>query len=78
MKQGKRLASEVAEASRTTTAPIYIKPTIGNVLIDTAKRLQRLQTKRARLTRDLKFVNQAIRAAKSDLRGLARQIGKGE
>lgn len=77
-----RLSQEVAAASRVLTSelgtPIYQKPTRSNLLIDTAKRLQRLQTKASKLKKDLKRTVGEVKAAKRLLKSLAQEIGKGE
>lgn len=76
-----RIAAEVAEASVLTTelaaTAIYKKPTHANVLVDVAKRLQRLQSRAARQRRDLKATLADIRIARRELKALAAQIGKG-
>jgi hypothetical protein len=76
-----RLSIEVAAASKVLENHLpaaFVKPTYGNALIDTAKRLQRLQTKAGKLRRDLRAAEAAIRAAKRELKALALQIGRGE
>jgi hypothetical protein len=69
------LASKVLENKLPAA---FVKPTYGNALIDTAKRLQRLQTKAGKLRRDLKATVTAIRVAKRELKALVQQIGRGE
>lgn len=76
-----RLAMEVAAASKVLENELpsrYVKPTHSNVLIDTAKRLQRLQTRAGKLRRDLKATTAEIRLAKRGLRALAQQMSRGE
>lgn len=76
-----RIASEVAEAMTLTTelaeTAIYRKPTHANVLVDIAKKLQRLQTRAARQKKELKATLLDIRIAKRKLKAIAGQIGKG-
>lgn len=76
-------AQEIGEASRLLPGePIgVVSPTRSNFLIDTAKKLQRLETKKARLTR---AYNKAMRELKADmkltkkeLKAVANEIGKG-
>jgi hypothetical protein len=75
-----RLAHEVAEASRALVSElpvvIYRKPTHANVLVDIAKKLQRLQTKAKRQRRELAATLAEIKIAKRELRAVAQAIGK--
>jgi peroxiredoxin len=73
---------EVAEASLVLQNELPARQLAAgtsrsNLLIDTAKRLQRLQTRRARLRKDLKAVEADIRHTKKMLRGRATAIGRG-
>src|SRR5438128_2287811 len=68
------LAREVAQADTVLTnhlPAIYVKPTRSNFLIDTAKKLQRLQTKASKLRRELKVTEAEIRMRKHELRAVA-------
>ena len=79
-----KMSREVAEAYQQLETPDpdmvlrFTKPTHANVLVDIAKRLQRLQTKRSKLKRELKRVNADIRASKRELKAMAREIGRGK
>lgn len=73
-------ASEIAEASiaLANDLPVaYVKPTYSNALIDTAKRLQRLQSKAKRLRRELKTIAQDIKTTKRELKALAAELKRG-
>lgn len=68
------LAMEVAQADtvlRNELPSIYRKPTRSNFLIETAKQLQRLQTKASKLRRALKVTEAEIRLRKHELRAVA-------
>jgi F0F1-type ATP synthase epsilon subunit len=81
MKKPHRIAAEVAEASRALANDLpvrHVKPTHANVLIDTAKRLQRLQSRAAKLRKALATTTRDIRHAKKELKALAQAIGRGE
>ncbi len=72
---------EVAEASIAIANGLPVRTNRNgrsDMLIDTAKRLQRLQTRRAKLRKELKTVDADIRHAKKTLRALAQAIGRGE
>jgi septal ring factor EnvC (AmiA/AmiB activator) len=72
---------EVAEASIALANELPVRhanASRSNMLIDTAKRLQRLQTRRAKLRKELKTIDADIRHAKRELRALAQVIGRGE
>ena len=72
---------EVAEASLALAHDLPVRHanvSRSNMLIDTAKRLQRLQTRRAKLRKELKTVEADIRHAKKELRALAQVIGRGQ
>lgn len=76
-----KLSREVGEAAlalETNLPPVYVRPTKSNALIEIAKKLQRLQTKAARLRRDLRVTLHDIRTAKRELKALAQSIGRGE
>jgi Skp family chaperone for outer membrane proteins len=73
------LAADVAAAATTNELPArYTKPTHANLLIDVAKRLQRLQTRAARLRKELKRTDQEIKHARRELGALAQQLKRGE
>ena len=72
---------EVAEAALALAHDLPVRHanvSRSNMLIDTAKRLQRLQTRRAKLRKELKTVEADIRHAKKELRALAQVIGRVE
>lgn len=73
----KHISHEVAEASRAAAAK-FTSAKYTDVLVQTAKQLERLQARRRRLRKDLKQVEESIRCAKRELRMLAQQIGKGK
>jgi hypothetical protein len=78
-----RLSREVAEASRVLENELpsarFVKPSTGNALVDSAKRVQRLSTKAAKLRRELKTVEADIRTEKRHLKALCQEVaGKGE
>ncbi len=79
---GSRLALEVAEASKVLdtelSAVSYRRPTHANVLVDIAKKLQRLQTKAKRQRRELATTLADIKTAKRELRAVAQAMGKGD
>ena len=72
---------EVAEAAFALANDLPVRHanvSRSNMLIDTAKRLQRLQSRRARVRKELKTIEADIRHAKKELRALAQVIGRGE
>lgn len=77
-----RLSREVAEASRVLENDLpnarFIKPTTGNALVEAAKRVQRLQTKAARLRRELKTVEGDLKTEKKHMKALVNEIAKGQ
>jgi hypothetical protein len=76
-----RTRNEVAEATMALVTELparHSKPTYGNMLIDVAKRLQRLQTRAKRLRKELKTTDRDIRRAKKELRVLAHEVGSGK
>lgn len=83
-----RLSREVAEASRLVgqdsplstelPSPIFRRPTTGHALVDAAKRVQRLQTKAARLRRELKTTEADLKTEKKHLKALVNEIAKGQ
>ncbi len=76
----KRIGAEIAEASRvatgTKTAMVASKHT--DFLVQVARQLERLQTKRRRLRRDLKLLDEEIRLRKRELKAAAQAIGRGK
>jgi ribosomal protein L7Ae-like RNA K-turn-binding protein len=77
----KRMAREIAEAHMAVTNELparFVKPTRSNMLIDVAKKLQRLQTRAAKLRKYLKATTTEIRHQKRTLKALAHEIGRGE
>lgn len=76
-----RLKIEVGEAFKALDnelEPIYAKPTHANVLIEIAKRLQRLQTRRKSLRASLKTIDADICTAKKELKAIAQAMAKGD
>jgi septal ring factor EnvC (AmiA/AmiB activator) len=74
---------EVAEAAFALDNDLPVRQIANNnnrsnMLIDTAKRLQRLQSRRARVRKELKSIDADIRHAKRELKALAQVIGRGE
>jgi len=87
MRAPKRMSLEIAEASRQLgpdtpidrpRPAIFTKATTPNVLVDCAKRVQRLQTKAARLRRELKTVEADLRHEKKTMRALVNEIARGK
>lgn len=79
--QRHRLAGDIATAATAASgAPArFVKPTSSNMLVDVAKRLQRLQTRGARLRKESKRNDADIRAAKRELQALIQHVnGRGE
>jgi septal ring factor EnvC (AmiA/AmiB activator) len=77
--QRHRLAADIATASTLDTRPArFVKPTESNMLIDIAKRLQRLQTRGAKLRKELKRNDTDIRHVKRELRALSQQLTRGD
>jgi hypothetical protein len=75
------LPNEIANAYNVLTneLPSAVgKYTKTDVLVEHAKKLQRLQTKAGKLRRELKATEQAIREAKRNLKGIAQAIGRGK
>jgi len=75
-----RIAREVGHASLALANALpatYPRPTFPNMLVEVAKRLQRAQTKRIKLRRELKAVEGEIRTHKRELKALAAQIKTG-
>jgi hypothetical protein len=76
-----RLAHEAATGVKLldTELPVvgYITPTHSNMLVDTAKRLQRLQTKRSKLRRELKTVEAEIKMRRRELKALCAEVKRG-
>lgn len=76
-----RIAREVGEASRVISSELpsrFVKTSHTDVLVQIAKRLQRLQTQRAKTRKTLKRIDADIRQAKRELRALAAEIGRGK
>lgn len=76
-----RRALEIAEASLALANELparVVKTTHADVLVQAAKRLERLQAKRRKLRRELKQVDADIRFEKKSLRALVQQVGKGD
>jgi hypothetical protein len=73
---------EVGEAAMAIENDLPVRnvkhETRSNMLIDTAKRLQRLQSRRAKVRKELKALDHDIRHAKKELRALVQVIGRGE
>lgn len=70
-------AQEVANADRALVNELPSKQARrSNGLVESAKRIQRLQTKAAKLRRQLKAVQFEIRHEKKMLRGLATYVDK--
>jgi TolA-binding protein len=75
-----KLSQEIAtsdQVMRTELPARFVKPTHANVLVDTAKRLQRLQSRAAKLRKDLKHVTEQIKTAKRELKALTSAISAG-
>jgi len=79
--QRHRLAGDIATAATLAAdggRARFAKPTDSNMLIDVAKRLQRLQTRGARLRKESKRNDADIRAAKRELKALSQRVaGRG-
>lgn len=76
-----RIAREVGEAARVIANELparFVKTSHTDVLVQIAKRLQRMQTQRAKARKELKRLDADIRQAKRELRALAGEIGRGE
>lgn len=76
-----KLSREVAEASRVADHDLpsrFVSAKQTDVLVQTAKRLQRLQTRRGRLKKELRKVEQDIRLEKRHLNALVQSISKAE
>lgn len=76
-----RLAQEVANVSKVLDNELparFVKTGHADVLVQTAKRLERLQARRRKLRRELKNVDSDIRLEKRTLRALIQSIGKGD
>lgn len=56
----------------------FAKQTYQDELVRVAKRLQRLQTTRAKYRRGLKGCDQDIKTAKRELKALCAQLSRGE
>jgi hypothetical protein len=82
MKKRPNPRREVAEAALVLANELPARTvkheTRSNMLIDTAKRLQRMQSRRARVRKELKALDHDIRYAKRELRALVAVIGRGE
>lgn len=76
-----RLSQEVANASKVLANELpnkFVKSGYTDVLVATAKKLERLQNRRRKVRKELKTLNEDIRLAKRELKALAQQIGRGE
>ncbi len=77
-----QLAREIAEASRVLDTELPYRTvkrnTTGNVLVDAAKRVQRLQTKARRLRRELKATLADLKAEQRIMKALIREISAGK
>lgn len=74
------VAAAMTEAERAVaiySTAIFRKPTHANVLVDIAKKLQRLQTRATRQRRELATTLADIKIAKRELRDLTKAIGTG-
>jgi hypothetical protein len=74
----KRLSHEVANASTAleNELPVRtIKPGHADVLVQTARRLERLQARGRKLRRELKQIDADIRFEKRTLRALIHSVG---
>ncbi len=72
------LAAEIAEAAFASVLPSYTKPKFQDELVRTAKRLQRLQTRKSSLRAHLRAVEADIKQTKRELKALCQQLQKGE
>jgi hypothetical protein len=75
------LALEIANADNVLKNELpsaRVNPNRGSFLVETAKKLQRLQTKAARLRKELKATEAAIRSTKKDLKYASTLIGGGK
>lgn len=78
---GNRVAHEVANAARAIENDLpsrFVSTKSTDVLVQIAKKIQRMQTKYNARARALKALAREIRAEKKNLRALARSIGKDE
>lgn len=71
MKTRPTLVQEVAEASRVCTSEFVQARRDTSDIVASAKRLQRLQTKRARLRKELRQLEQDIKHERKMLRAIA-------
>lgn len=71
-----RLAHEIAESSRTTTAHT-VRASHGDTLVDIARTVERLTAKRRKLRRELRTVDANIRHAKKELRAMLAVVRGG-
>jgi septal ring factor EnvC (AmiA/AmiB activator) len=71
-----RVSREIAEASRVRDGAHTRRPRVKHtdVLVDTARQLERLQAKRRRLRKELREIETNIKHAKRELRALAAQV----
>lgn len=73
-----KLSREIAEASRADKDARHASTTHTDVLVATAKMLERLQSKRRKLRKALKQIEGDIRLTKREVKALARQIASGK
>jgi len=75
------LAHEIANADnvlKNELPSVRVNPNRGSFLVETAKKLQRLQTRAAKLRKELKATELAIRSTKKDLKYASTLIGGGK
>lgn len=71
------LAHEVAEASRAgSNSARFVSSEHTDFLVQVARQLERLQVKRRRLRRDLRAVEDEIKARRRELKAAAQAIGR--
>jgi len=73
-KPSNKLAQEIANASRVTDSEFVQGARDTRELLATARTLARLQTRRAKLRRELKRIDRAIRHEQKTLRAIAGAI----
>lgn len=77
----KALSNEVANSALVLANELptrFVKSTHADVLVQTAKRLERLQARRRKARKELKQIDADIRFEKKNLRALIQQVGKGD
>jgi seryl-tRNA synthetase len=76
-----KLSREVGEASKALTNDLparFVSTKHTDALIQSAKKIQRMQNRRNALRRELRKLEQDIRHEKKMLKAMAAAIGKGE